>query len=329
MKSRSRTLLDKSLGAVLSAMEIYNKPDFYYREETFSILMVNAWELLLKARLLQLSNNKMASIVKYEKRQNADGSTSEKLYRSYSRSGNVKTVSLFVAYDLIINEYGDKLDNLVRKNLEALIEIRDNSVHFLNKEFELKRKIFEIGTASLKNYLNLVIKWFGIDLSKYNFFLMPMAFIRDFHKAKVVSLTLQEKKLIKFVENLQSKVEDDETKDFNLALEVSVHLKRASSTTTTNTITISNDPNAPVVRISEEDIREKYPWDYAVLTTRLKKRYQSFKCNQDYHGIRKPLESDERYCNTRLLDPGNPSSSKKIFYNPNILKEFDKHYNKS
>ena len=45
------SLIDKSIGSMLSAIEIYNKPDFKYREETFAILAINSWELLLKARL--------------------------------------------------------------------------------------------------------------------------------------------------------------------------------------------------------------------------------------------------------------------------------------
>ena len=328
MKSRARSLLCKSIGATLAAMEVYNKPDFHYREETFSILMVNAWELLLKARILQLDGNRISSIIKYERRKNVDGSISVKLYKATNRSGNFVTISLFKAYDLIINEYGDTIDQLVRKNLEALVEIRDNSVHFLNKDFKLKKKIQEIGTASLKNYMNLVIQWFGSDLSQYNFFLMPLSFFRDYHTASAISLSSHENKPIKFVENLQKKVDDDETKDFNLALEVSIQLKRASGSSSTPTITISNDPKAPSVRLSEEDIREKYPWDYGILTTRLRKRYTDFKSTHQYHTIRKPLESQKKYCNTRLLDPGNPSSQKKRFYNPNILKEFDKHYTK-
>lgn len=44
-----RVLLDKSMDSMLSAIEIYNKPNFNYREETFAVLAINAWELLLKA----------------------------------------------------------------------------------------------------------------------------------------------------------------------------------------------------------------------------------------------------------------------------------------
>jgi len=50
--SKSRLLVNKSVQAALSAIELYNKPNFSYREESFCILMVNAWELLLKARLI-------------------------------------------------------------------------------------------------------------------------------------------------------------------------------------------------------------------------------------------------------------------------------------
>ncbi|BAW80716.1 hypothetical protein TAO_1346 [Candidatus Nitrosoglobus terrae] len=39
---------------MLSAIEIYNKPDFKYREEIFSIIAINAWELLLKAKWVQM-----------------------------------------------------------------------------------------------------------------------------------------------------------------------------------------------------------------------------------------------------------------------------------
>lgn len=46
-------MLEKSISACISAIEIYNKPNFEHREETFSILMTNAWELLLKSKLVK------------------------------------------------------------------------------------------------------------------------------------------------------------------------------------------------------------------------------------------------------------------------------------
>lgn len=49
------SLRNNSKAAMLAAIEIYNKPQIAYRDECFSILLVNAWELLLKA---VLSKNK-------------------------------------------------------------------------------------------------------------------------------------------------------------------------------------------------------------------------------------------------------------------------------
>jgi len=59
----SKDLLEKSIQAVLSAIEIYNKPDFRYREETFAILMCNSWELLLKAKALLDNSDSMDAII--------------------------------------------------------------------------------------------------------------------------------------------------------------------------------------------------------------------------------------------------------------------------
>lgn len=56
-KPRYMALVDKSIQACIAAIEIYNKPEFRYREEAFSILMLNAWELLLKARILKENKN--------------------------------------------------------------------------------------------------------------------------------------------------------------------------------------------------------------------------------------------------------------------------------
>ena len=171
MKSRSKTLADKSIASMLAALEIYNKPDFKYREETFSILATTSWELLLKARLLQLGGNKPRSILEYRKRQKCDGTLTAKKYKVKNRSGNYNTISLFKAFDSLVNAHGDTIQPIVRNNLEALVEVRDNSVHFLNDDLRLSKKVHEVGTASIKNYTRLLYNWFGIALSHYDIFM--------------------------------------------------------------------------------------------------------------------------------------------------------------
>lgn len=46
MRLRPRQMPDKSITAMLVAIEVYNKPIFEYREEAYSILAVNVSGLL-------------------------------------------------------------------------------------------------------------------------------------------------------------------------------------------------------------------------------------------------------------------------------------------
>jgi len=318
--------MEKSLAAMLAGMEIYNKPDFGYREETFSVLAVNAWELLLKARILQLAQNRVSSILVYERRQRADGSLSVKKYRRKNRSGTHVSIGLFQAFDVLVNDYGDKISPAIRKNLELLVEVRDNAVHFINKGFELEKRVQELGSACLRNYLNAVRRWFGVDLSAYNFFLMPLAFFRDLSTMGVVVLNGEEKKFLKYLSDRIDEADEDPVADFSLALRLEIRLARAGGTGPG--VALSKEPGAIKVTMDEENIRQQYPWTYDILSTRLRRRYNDFKLNRTYHQIRRALETDDRFCKVRLLDPGNPRSGQKKFYNPNIVREFDRHYSR-
>lgn len=324
LKSRSRSVFEKSVSAILASIELYNKPDFFYREECFAILAVNSWELLFKARILQLSTNSLNSIAEYDHRPTKTGKKSKAKKKIKNRSGNVQTIGIFKAYDLLISKYSEPMNDSIRKNIEALVEVRDNSVHLINMGIDLERKILEIGTASVNNYIKLSRQWFGSDLSHYNIFLMPIAFIRDVPSAEGIILNGEERNIAKYFSNLGE--EKDGNSDFNTKLSIEIKLKRTKEEGAVK-FSISNDPDAVPVKLEEADIRERYPWSYELLTAKLKEKHaEKFKTNEKYHNVRKGLEKNDKYCMTRLLDPGNAKSVKKKFYNPNILKEIEKKY---
>ena len=104
MKSRSRLMLEKSIAAMLSAIEIYNKPDFKYREETFSVLCINSWELLLKSKVLNLSSNKVASLYAMEYRTLKSGRKSTVKRPKINRSGNPLSINLFEDYRIVTED---------------------------------------------------------------------------------------------------------------------------------------------------------------------------------------------------------------------------------
>ena len=83
----SAELAQKSVQAAISAIEIYNKPNFSYREEAFSLLMLNGWELLLKAKWLAAHNEAIESL--YEL---TDGAGSK--VPKTNRSGNPITLGV-------------------------------------------------------------------------------------------------------------------------------------------------------------------------------------------------------------------------------------------
>ncbi|MFI3298024.1 MAG: DUF3644 domain-containing protein [bacterium] len=117
-----RSLLDKSVESMLSAIEIYNKPNFLYREETFSILAINAWELLLKASILKKSRYNVRSIYSLKAAIKKDGSKHKtRKVVDTNRCGNPKTISIYETI-AILDKEGILTQNL-KNCLEALIEL--------------------------------------------------------------------------------------------------------------------------------------------------------------------------------------------------------------
>lgn len=321
---RSARFFRKAEAALLAAIELYNKPDFRYREEAFAILALNAWELLLKAKLLAENANQLRCLTVYEKRQTGSGKLSKKSYVKKNRAGNAHSIGLGPAI-VALEAKGVKLSTSVKRNIDGLMEIRDNAVHFVNASPRLSKNVLELGTACVKNFIELGKVWFGLDLSVYNLYLMPIGFVAAPGTATAIAASPDEERLLRYLAGLVKASGDDAGTDFHVALEVSLSFKRSSADAAA-VVAITNDPAATKVSITEEDVRKLYPWDYRSLTDRLKKRYIDFKEAGKYHDVRRPLMKDPRFVNPRYLDPGNPKSPRKDFYNPNIVAEFDKHY---
>lgn len=329
-RSKTNELLHAAISAMITAIETYNKPDHKYREETFSILALNAWELLFKAKILKEKNNDLRELYIYERRTLKNGAKSKRKYIKRNHAGNPVTISMWKTMGKIENEGLGNIALAVKDNLEGLTEIRDNSIHLINKNPNLSKIIQELGAGTLQNFVKLIKEWFDYDLSQYNFYLMPLAFFRDFDSAVAINLTSEETKVAKYLTVLHQNYDKGRAneEDYAVMLELNVRLKRSSLSTAAR-LALGDNPDAIPVTLAEEDIRSFYPWDYKKLTEKLRKRYPNFKQNQKYHTIRKGLRKDKRYMMSRYLDPDNPKSAKKDFHSPDIFNEFDKHYERS
>jgi hypothetical protein len=314
-------LVDKSVASIISAIEIYNKPDFSYREEIFSILLVNAWELLLKARMLQQNKNKLQVIQISKKTKTKKGSPTKRFYPDTNRSGNFKTIDIYKAIEFL------KLDKTLKANLESVIEIRDNSIHFYNKDKTLDKKIQEICTASLKSYLFCITEWFKYDMSRYNFYLMPISFYHSFEMESfsINSLPKQEKNLLKYFKEKEKRNPYKEDSPHNLSLKMTTKFEKGDVG-----IPVKRDSKGASITYSEEDLfKNKFNIGYYDLIDSCKKRYSNFSSNQKFNLLMKDIKLKQNIlCKDRFLDPIKKTGVPRTFYCSEVYKEIDKHYTK-
>ncbi len=317
-----RSLLDKSIASMLSAIEVYNKPNFQYREETFAILAVNAWELLLKAIVLRQNKYKLRSLYVLKPYINKNGikSTTRK-FIDKNRSGNPKTISIIETLSILQNK--KYLSQNLCGNIEALIELRDNSIHFANMN-DISRQVQELGFACIKNYITLIKeKYIEIDISNYNFYLMPLAYVTS----SIVSDSVLTNETKNYLSLVKSKIANEVSEDqkYDIAITIDIDFKKGNSF---DGIGFTYDSNGIKVSLSEENIRKKYPWDHAEVVTRCKARYSDFIQNKDWNARKKELKTNPKLYRDRLLDPQNPKSPKKGFYSTNVFAYLDNYYTK-
>lgn len=310
---------------MVSAIELYNKPDFKYREEAFSVLAINSWELLLKAKILKDNRNDPRFIYVREYPNTKDGKKSKKWIYKENRAGNKYTIDVYGAAKRLSSK--GILNQRVVDNLELLIEIRDNAIHFMNSDDLLSLKTQELGMASIKSYMTYVYDWFSISLEKYNFYLMPMSFFHG-DETQLVPLGAHDASIagiLKLIAEKESKHPFDETSAHNLTVSIEAKVVKPNKVDAQK-VAISNDPNAPAVTISLEDVKKTHPLTYDDLTKKLQDRYSDFKVNDKYHELRKVLHADKKNFLPYPLNPLNPDGQTKPFYSPAVFAEFDKNY---
>ena len=118
-------------------LEIYNKPTIKYRVEGFSFFICNAWELMLKAELL----NQKKSI--------------------YFSDKPDRTISLELAVKKI---YPDE-NTRIRLNLIKIIDLRNISTHFITEDYEVKyAPLFQ---ACVLNFISEMNRFHKRDITEY------------------------------------------------------------------------------------------------------------------------------------------------------------------
>lgn len=151
-----KALRNNAKAAILAAIEIYNKPQIEYRDECFTILLVNAWELLLKAIL---SKNK------------------HHIYYAKKRNEPYRTLSIQDALLQSKNYFPNHIAyKPVALNIDMLVTYRNNAIHFYNQQ-GFSTIIYGLAQTSIINFKDLMHALFSIDIAnEMTISLLPLSF---------------------------------------------------------------------------------------------------------------------------------------------------------
>ena len=131
-------LIEKSKEAFVMAIEIYNKPTIKYRVEGFSFFICNAWELMLKAYMM-----------------NCDGENS-----IYYKDNPKRTLSLENCVKKVFTNEKSPL----HRNLIKIIELRNTSTHFITEEYEMV--YVPLFQACVLNFVEKMQEFHSVDMTE-------------------------------------------------------------------------------------------------------------------------------------------------------------------
>ena len=120
------------------AIEIYNKPSIKYRVEGFSFFICNAWELMLKAHMINIFG----------------------IESLYYKDNSTRTISLENCLQRIFTNDKDPL----RRNLSKIIELRNTSTHFITEEYEMV--YIPLFQACVLNFIEKMQALHNIDMAE-------------------------------------------------------------------------------------------------------------------------------------------------------------------
>lgn len=304
-KGVKKLLLDASQSAMFAGIEIHNKPNISYRYPTAIILIINAWELALKAYVYKFIGKKKI----YED----DG----KHTISFKKANGLVKESIITT---------DKNYLAVYSNLEKLNEYRCSNVHYANSD--LDPVIFMLMAKAVLNYNDFLKKYFNKDVSSSdNLIILPVGFKLPFDPIDYLKQDYGEAQndfvndVIQTIRDLKDNdIEDSIVIGFSVFTEsikkvsnadIIAAIDQANGTVQlTRTYRVTDDPNAPLVRI-EPNLP---PLRYEDVRTRVKQQKTDIKFGKIFNAVMKEIKKDKTLCQVRYLDPRKQSGAKTEYY---------------
>ena len=183
-----RALLGNSQAALISAVEIYNKPTLEYRDEAAVILLVNAWELFFKAVL-----SRQRIPIYYPKER-------DKPYQTLSIWDAQRKAAPFLP--------GWVPAQAVAKNLDVLIDYRNKAVHFYNSR-GFGVVVNALAQTSIINYREALLHLFDIDITaRTNLVLHPIGFGHDLDPVAYIKQSVSDPRTSREMSEIVASISD-------------------------------------------------------------------------------------------------------------------------
>lgn len=254
MEDTKSKLIEKSKEAFILGIELYNKPTIKYRVEVFCFCICNAWELMLKAHIIEKFGE-------------------DSIYFDGSRE---KTISLNQCVKMIFTNEKSP----IRRNLKKIIDLRNTSTHFITEEYELI--YVTLFQSCVFNFVRKMIEFHGFDVSSLlpSNLLYLTATIDTFNDTSIRGKydgRISDRLLEKEREVFSAIKENGNNNEFAINIEHSFYITKDKSSAT-EVVCIDNDSKGPSIRIVKElqDPNVKYPYNQkraiAEINRRLKKR---------------------------------------------------------
>jgi len=314
---------------MFAAVEIHNKPIFPYRYEVCTLLVVNAWELALKAYIA----GKMPSV------------------RLVREDGTTKPFPECVA--CVASDLGKPFE-ATRYNLEILYEYRNRVAHFYPDDLDVV--VLGLLKCSVLFFTEFIEAFFGERIyEEVNLILLPIGFTKpdsplDFISNRSAAKDCSEgvraflRMITKSSEALQAQgIDESVVVNYSMALFNESRIKNAdliaainNSTPSESILVVHNvlaranfttDPSAKQIRLSEESIFSTiFTETYGDVLATSRRMFGDFSQNARFNRIMQGLKKDPNLRKRRALDPKSPDGYGKDLYHKRIYDELAKHY---
>ena len=301
--SMSLIMARRAAAALLAAIEVGNKVTMPYREETFCLLLLNSWEILLKSRIVQNYGENVNAIYENRSTSSVSPKTQGRLPRTiqFTRALGQAQVSA--------NVYA---------NLLGVNEMRNNVAHMGELSGEFKVFVLQFAVAAVENFRKLYKEWFG-DILELPY-MLPIAYIGKAQILPPDKSDVRQKQLIDYLSDLASSPDGNDL-DHAVSLNIDVSINPVSSGG--SAIGATNDPSAPQVKLTDTQLMDAFPLIHRDLVDECRRRYGDFKESRDfYNNVLSKIKGNPAWAFKRKLNPNSPKSAAQWRYKREPILEF-------